>query len=379
MSQWLWPCLLLVAMLAAGCETLQTSEKTPPKPQEQAETEATPRDAFAHPELLRDLDYSIEWISDLAMKPGERVNHAVVLGEALVTVEEPTNLVSALALRDGAPLWRRVVGTANEVIYEPTWGNERIVVNTGGIVYQFEPTNGKTLSLTRPASPVANSPAIKGRYAYFGTLGGAVMAYDLRAGYAKARYNMAERVLGKPVFVRNDLFAINASGQYARLTTEGELLSLVWASKVWGRVTHDPAVSRLGIFFTSHDRTLYALDPDTGTEFWKQRLEEPFTTGPWVSEALVITQSADDVTRAFDAADGGSILWELSPTATPVVRDGDRLVMYRDQELLIVDPDSGDVLASAPTPSLRAVLHIEDGRLVIITGEGEVLRLDPTN
>ena len=376
MSQWLWPCVVLVAAFGAGCETLQKTDE--PEAGAPAKEAAAEPDALIAPTALREIGYSLEWLSDLALADQERVEHATAMDGTLITIELPGNMVSAISLRDGSPMWRRLLGSPNDVLYKPTWGNEHVVINSGSTVYQLQPANGKLESLSRPASPVANSPAVKNRYAFYGTISGKVIAHDLRAGYAKAEYDMGERILARPVFVRNDMFVVNASGQFARLATTGPLLGLVWANKVWERVSNTPVVSRLGIFFTSDDRTLYAIDPDTGSEMWKQRLEEPFRGGAWVDETLVITQSADDVTRTFDAADNGRMMWTLSPSATPLARVDDHLVMYRDDEILIVQPQTGKVLDQAKTKPLAHLLHVGEGVLIAITREGRVARLDPT-
>src|SRR5689334_16140587 len=108
--------LLAAVALGAGCSSS--------RPIQRGST------MLVEPLEARRAGFAPRWSTDLGVPANEDLSTAEVLGDVLVTTESPSNLVSAVSLRDGGILWRRVVGDPASRLYRPVRVGDSIYIST---------------------------------------------------------------------------------------------------------------------------------------------------------------------------------------------------------------------------------------------------------
>ncbi|MDH3409570.1 MAG: outer membrane protein assembly factor BamB, partial [Gammaproteobacteria bacterium] len=103
----------------------------------------------------------------------------------------------------------------------------------------------------------------------------------------------------------------------------------LWSTKVGAdseflRIALRPIGDGNRIYAASRDGNVVALNPDSGTEFWRRKLDIELSSGPGVGEGLVVVGAADGDLIAL-SADSGDELWRVNvggeSLATPTIKD----------------------------------------------------------
>ena len=115
----------------------------------------------------------------------------------------------------------------------------------------------------------------------------------------------------------------------------------LWSTKVGGdaeflRVALRPIGDGSRIYAASRDGNVVALDPETGRENWRRKLEIELSAGPGVGEGLVVVGSAGGYLIALDAGTGEE-RWRRNvggeSLATPVIKDDIVVILTIDNRL----------------------------------------------
>ena len=171
----------------------------------------------------------------------------------------------------------------------------------------------------------------------------------------------------------------------------------LWSTKVGGeaeflRVALRPVGDGSRIYAASRDGNVVGLDPETGRENWRRKLDIELSAGPGVGEGMVVVGSADGDLIALDAASGAE-RWRTNvggeSLATPVVKDDVVVVLTIDNRLRGLSAYDGSerwiVEQSIPRLTMRGsaspvsvgstiVAGFDNGRLVAVdvaTGDVE--------
>lgn len=110
---------------------------------------------------------------------------------------------------------------------------------------------------------------------------------------------------------------------------------------IWGQPTADNGT----VFVTSIDRTVYALDEETGEQKWANTLSGAISAKPFVADNVVYVASFDAKVHAFDAQTGDEI-WSADATnwiwSMPAVTE--TAVFYADNggKVFSVDRKTGE-------------------------------------
>lgn len=136
----------------------------------------------------------------------------------------------------------------------------------------------------------------------------------------------------------------------------------LWNVKVGGeaeflRIALRPVGDGTHIYAASRDGNVVALEPETGKELWRTRLEIELSAGPGAGEGLVVVGSSDGVLIALDAASGAE-KWRANTSgeslARPLIRGEVVVAPTIDNRLHAVSAFDGSErwTVDQPTPRL---------------------------
>jgi len=234
--------------------------------------------------------------------------------------------------------------------------------------------DGRIEGLSVLGSTVISDPVLVNDYAVFGGRNGQVFAHDVQAGFSKWAYQMKAAILTGPVRSGQSVFVADTGGDYALITVaEGQMQ---WRERTWGAVTAQPAISLAAVYVACRDSSLYAINRTTGADIWVYRVTEPLTDAPMPIGRLVLQPVPGDGLHAVDAL-RGELLWKRDSIITPIQPIGQNFLAHTDRQLLIVSAEDGRALVVAPTKRLRTVVAGPDESIIVVTPEGELLRLNP--
>ena len=362
MSKFLTSATLLAAIaLLAGCQT-------PAMP--------TGTGHLIEPDDALRLGYSLGPARNLGLAPGARIDHTVVLDDLLIVVVAPSNRVMAVSLRDGSIVWETTVSSPPHELFRPTRWEDKILINSETRLYALSAETGEQLRDQALEAAVNHGPGMADSLAIFGGIDGRVFAFDARTSSVRWRRDMTGVVLASPAVYRDSVFVSDTNGVGRMLdVASGDTL---WRTRTFGRVVAPPAIRRIGLYIASEDQSLYAMSRLDGVDRWvPYRTEEPLRDSPVLIEDLVfITVPGQGLDVLDDSS--GERLWRFGAEAQPVAMVKGRLLLNGGDDLFLVDPQNGKVFKQVPVLRLQTVIHLKGDRLVLVSPNGRLLRLDPT-
>lgn len=118
----------------------------------------------------------------------------------------------------------------------------------------------------------------------------------------KWKFSTKGPVYSSPVVVNKKVYV--GSHDKSLYALDAESGSLLWSFQTEGEVLSTPAVDKDKVFFGSKDGKIYALDASSGKLLWKYETEGGVMTSPIVAEDIVYAGSMDLYLYAINAADG---------------------------------------------------------------------------
>lgn len=318
------------------------------------------------------IGYDAGWLTSLGLEPKQSVNTAAVLGDLLICVEQPRQLVTAISMRDGTVAWRRLVGQPTESLFTPVRVDDMVLVNSETRLYGLDVSNGEIRQVTNLDSAVESGPVMYRDYAIFGGVDGLVFAHDIRAGYAKWSYKLPGRITTTPGIGQVMAIAADGHGNIVQLLCDnGDLL---WRSRAHAGVLAGVTVGRTGVYIASVDRSLYALTRTTGRDRWVYRSELPLTQTPYAAGLDLFLPITGVGLVGIDAADGKQ-QWVLPGELTPILDVEDKLLVMEPGVLRWIEMNTGDTFSEAPTQKLKFALPADGGQLIVLTARGRIQQL----
>jgi outer membrane protein assembly factor BamB len=153
-----------------------------------------------------------------------------------------------------------------------------------------------------------------------------------------------------------------------------------WRFSTGGPITGPPAVDPSGVYVASMDRSLYKVDPVTGFKIWRQRFPCQLIEGPVVAAHIVYQYCESAGLTAVDA-DLGQQKWRL-PAARAFIAHarGRDVLLTKDKRVLVADRDSGKVLHTIETTSVKAaVTNTRNEAVYLLGNDGRVLCAKPVS
>ncbi|MEM8875476.1 MAG: PQQ-binding-like beta-propeller repeat protein [Planctomycetota bacterium] len=333
------------------------------------------------PIALRDLGLTVRWIYDLELASSEGITDLEILDDLVVVVEGPDNFVTAIDVDSGQFAWKRLIGLDLETLYRPmragddSLNGDRIFINSSSRFFTLDPGTGRLVGVQSLEAPVTAGGELIGDFAIFGAAKGLAFAHDIDAGYAKWRYRMTGRLVAPPVrAAENTVFLGDEAGTYVLINVGSG--DPAFRNDVFGPIVASAAVHRGDLLVPSVDRSLYALDRNTGNQSWVYRADSPLREAPLSVGRDVYLPTSGGGLIALDSR--GNVRWETTLQATPILANHRGLVALGRDTLLLVDPDNGDALQAVRAPGVAAATAAPDGSIILRTTDGRLVRLDPT-
>ncbi|MEM6458081.1 MAG: PQQ-binding-like beta-propeller repeat protein [Planctomycetota bacterium] len=327
------------------------------------------------PGHAQEFDLSTRWVRGLTLGRGQSVYAAAPLGDLLVVVERPGNIVSAIRLDDGVLAWKSVVGDPLEELFAPVGDDDNIYVTSNTRLFALQRRNGRVVGISDLPGYVATDPCLAEGRVVYGSFDGVAIAYDPTQRLRAWSYALERPITATPILDGDQVFVADLGGNYAVLkASSGDLR---WRGRAYGPITATPRRDRTQIIVASEDQSLYALASNTGEFNWPAyRSEVPLTAPPVVlSEIAYLIEPGVGLT-AIDA-NTGQVRWQRDDEPRPLSLDGARLVAVGDNQLLALDPADGRTRQAVPLKDLAAGVPLPDGGLVLIGEDGLMLRVDP--
>lgn len=163
------------------------------------------------------------------------------------------------------------------------------------------------------------------------------------------------RITADPIVAGGLIFTLDSRSQVTATTKDGKTAwtrSLVPASDKEGDASGGGIAFGDGrLFVTTGFGEVHALDPATGGEIWKQKLDAPATASPTVVDGLVYVISRDNVAWAIETGNG-RVRWELPGTPSISGMVGGAGAAVTDQ-LAIFPFASGELVAALRQGGVR--------------------------
>ncbi|XAM00302.1 PQQ-binding-like beta-propeller repeat protein [Phycisphaeraceae bacterium D3-23] len=331
------------------------------------------------PGAASELGYRISWARDMELRGRQHLSSVTVLGDLVVTVERPENLITARSVRDGQLVWKVKIGSSLEHFFAPNRDGDRIFINTQTRMFTLRANSGDVTSVASLEVAVNAAPVYHADsdLAIFGGANGLVFAHSVNNNFARWRYKLPGRVSTPPVSTDRDVFVVDTSGNYVMLEiTTG---TIQWRNRTLGSVVAAPAIQGNDILIASRDRKLYALNRTSGADTWQYLgAEQPLTATPVALGRLVVLPLPPSGGIVAIGALDGEEQWRSDLNATPIVERDRDLLLHTSRSLLLLDLDEGETLVDAPTLELQTVVPGPNGSLILVSPEGRLLRINRT-
>lgn len=383
-------CTLLTILLAGtvtalgGCSTTSSTNQETTSTTPSAGVESDPIDPDAPIAIQEwnivhsdwsDLGFEWQWTGFPPVQPGSWIDHATAYEDMLVFQGSGSTL-SVLESSTGKVRWSRQVDRPSTVFQESVRRGETLYMASDTELWELNTRNGNTIDRDSLGSLVNTSPLILDNLAIFGTLSGELFAFQMTNDFKLWSYRFDGPIHVPAVSV--------GEGYIAALSENGELRTLEstnahtgMATQIAGGTDATLLTDEIGIYVASKDQSLYAFDIVDGFRFWRKRSSAPVVIQHTLYEGVVYATTKDNGLIAIESSTGDE-LWSNEDIGGWVITviDNDQLVVWSGTELMTVDKDRGDIIASMPLTEISGIRtdSIDDGDLYVITLEGTVAK-----
>lgn len=369
--------LAAASLGAAGCQATRAKAIAPPKGLSDIPKLGIP----IEPGAAADLGYAIGWIGNFGQKDDVgSISHVRVLGDLLVFIERGGDRVTALDVRSGEKRWVRRLGEKLQALHAPVRRGQWIYVNTESRLHRINAVTGYEAEPIELATPVAAEPAVLDNYLVFSGLDGNVVFFNMTTGYPTWKYKLPNSIRTHALIFGKSAFAVDSAGKYVMLSVERH--EKAWTGHTWGPVLVDPVLFKDTLVVPCMDGTLYGINRATGLDLWKYPdMQSELKLPPFVipvGSLIVLTMPGEGL-RVLSGISGAELM-RIPTVAHPVLTTADGKLLLEDAQkhnLLLMEMPSGRELARVPAMPLQDAVPMEDGGLILLGKDGQLMRLNP--
>ena len=240
----------------------------------------------------------------------------------------------------------------------PAVGEDLIYVSAfNGVLYALDKDTGDSLGKgwQRPVGlgldrePLVGGPALNetGTVVVVGSEGGNLYSYNAKTGepLGEPLFTAGDKIWSTPV-IRNGVvfFGSHDKSVYAVDLETGDLK---WQFATGGAVVASPLLYKGLVVVGSFDKKLYAIDAENGNQRWRFEGSHWFWAGAVANNSAIFAPSMDGYVYSLDA--GGNLLWKwrrenASPiVSTPVLTTSGLVVAEKDGSLNLWNINPGEL------------------------------------
>eukprot|EP00752_Nemacystus_decipiens_P015713 g14026.t1 len=323
---------------------------------------------LVEPSPAAEIGYRLGWASPIKLLEGQKITSVTVLGDLVLVVEDPRNVVTALDANNGELKWKIVLGSDVESLFPPSRDDKQIFIHSASRMATLNVRTGEVIAVVSLDTPVSS----KGIYdpdqrlaVMFGT-NGLVFGHSVDSNFPRWRYRLANRITNPGILTGQDVFVVDSGGTYALLETATG--SPLWRNRTLGPVSTNAAAQGSELIVSSEDGKVYALNRTTGNDTWTYLgAEQKLTASPVALGRLIIQPLLPNAGIVAIDAINGSELWRNDVTATPILTRQQDMLLFTDSTLISMDLDDGSVITEVQTSKLQTVLPIGDDGGILLT------------
>jgi outer membrane protein assembly factor BamB len=307
---------------------------------------------------------------------GSLVEFPAVVEDGVAFVGNFRGTITALAMRDGARVWRYDPPGGKMASSPAVAGDSVVVHGMDGVVRVLDRRNGRLRWQLAIGSPIESSPVVRngidyfgawngrvyaldlakrrlrwsratgakitssaalaGRTLFIGTYGAQLLALDTRTGALRWSRGVNGRVYGTPAVARGRVFVPSSTGgTLTAFSTGGRYL---WRVGTGAYVYSSPAVWGGRVFFGSYDGRLYAVGARDGRRLWSVDAGGPVSGAAVVVSGVAYAGSTWGRITGVDVRTGRVLLRFPHGEYVPVSGNGKRLLLHGYSRIWAVEP-----------------------------------------
>lgn len=314
-------------------------------------------------------------------------------GDVTLVQEEP-GVIAALTLSDSSAVvrWRFPADGQDDpdltAIYgDPLITGDRVyIAGYSGHVVALDLATGRPIdgwpSLELPAHVVA-APAMSDTHLFVATDRGRIVPIDLATGAdSPAILDVGERIWS-PLYMRDGTLYVAGLDRTVR-ALDPQTGAERWKAELGGSVAGEFTIEGDTMYVGAFDRRLYALDAGTGGERWSVSGDGWFWARPLLTADMLYAATVEGSIYAIDPLTGNT-RWTASTAETqvraaPALSGGTLVVVSREGDLVGLDPSNGTERWRGSIEGDGEFLAdpIErNGGLIYVTTDGSIYRIDP--
>lgn len=378
-----WVVVLALVCAGLGCSTTGSTSNDKPATNRWGSSasadNAKPIGLLIEPKPAAEMGYRIGWASPIELNRGQEITHVTVLGDIVLVIEDPDNIVTAINADNGELLWKRQLGSRLEKLFKPSRDGDYLFLHTNNRLFTLHKRDGEVLSVANMETSVGSSgvydPTTK--LMILSGSNGKVFAHSVTSNFTRWRYNLNSRITNPPALAQQDVFIVDTGGTYVML--ESATGMPLWRNRTLGAVRAAPTVQGSEIIVASEDGKLYAFNRTTGKDTWKYLgAEQPLVAAPIALGRLIVQPLLPAGGMVAVNAINGEEVWRNDINAKPVVTRQQDMVLFKKDGLVSIDLDDGEAEVQAPTLNLMDAMPIDDDNsILLVSPSGRLLRLNP--
>ncbi len=340
--------------------------------------------AASGPVSIEQGGFKVYWEARLPIGAGESLKDGYLVDEVLY-VSTDGGAVFSLQAETGLLRWGQILTDAAFTVFAPSHvqtadGRGPVVIPTTNQVYVKDRYTGNDLVRFRADFPIGSAAVGFDGVLLMGSLNGRLYSLGWDAARKADPVKRWDVDTGGPIVAAPILYGqrnlLIASQSGSVFSCQADNKQLTWKYKVGGAILGNPAMDAGGVYVPSLDRSLYKINANTGSLLWQARFPDPLRFGPAVTDQTVYQFTPSRGITALDAMTGKEKWQRQEARQFAAHGAGEDVLFVQPDRLLVVDHESGKVLATVSVPPSRgAIVNTVNDAVYLLAQSGKVLCL----
>jgi len=362
---------LLLLSVAGGCGILR--KKAAKEPVWRGGSDwLVPHQVLKEAQLVR------VWESKLPIKSNESLERLLVFGDRLYALSDHNFLV-CLERETGRVVFSKNIGDVGFPVVGLELFADELFSVIGGRMVELDGRFGTELSSVRLGYEVTCPAARNSSFFYVGAADGRMHA--LRAE-DKVQVFIASAQNDSTItsIIADEGFVVFATDMGNCISITPGRPKLLWQFDAQGGIIGPVERDTDSVYFACDDTNLYKLNIFTGSFLWKYQAGAMLENGPRVGERIVYQYARNKTLAAIDK-DTGDVIWRLAGGLDLVTEAGAKAyVITTDGGLVVMDNDKAKQLYKVDLSGVsKYAVNTTDSKIYIAGADGRIACLQPSD